>query len=56
MIRRTPRVWPRRVPKTIVVAPDPYKPGSPGYAERHREYVDEPQPGTIRVTKGQPHR
>jgi hypothetical protein len=35
-------------------SPDPYAPGSPGYAERHREVVTKLPCGTLRIDGGAP--
>lgn len=34
--------------------PNPYKPGSPGYAERHRAHKAEVREGAVRVDVGEP--
>ena len=48
------REWVSRGPRRIVVEPNPYDPGTPGYAERNRETVTKGPGGITRIDLGEP--
>lgn len=53
-MRNTPRVFYGKTLRPAAAQPDPYAPGSPGFAERNRRTAVEVMPGMVVVSIGAP--